>query len=1325
MRDKAALLAGLLLLGAVLFNLATLWPEVALEPPVLNDDTLHLTLVGRTVEALERGEDPSDFWVPDFVQGYPLFHHYQHLPHLMTAFLYRGLGGVFPLRTLYDGIRYLLLCTFPLSVYWAGRRLGFRAPTAALAGLLSSLLSSGGLYGMDFSSYVWRGWGMYTQLWGMWLLPPALAGLYLTIREGRAWAGTAVLVAATLLSHTVLGYVLLLSGVLFLFLGPFLSLGRRVLRMGLIVLLVAFLSAYFLLPFFLDRLYMNRSIWEDPGKYDAYGWQWTLQSLFSGRLLDADRFPSLTFLAGLGLVVAIFRWRCSDVYRLLVLFSLFWLALYFGRPTWGVLLNLLPMSSDLHLHRFIVPVHLGALGLAGVGLAWLWEQARSYSRTLASFGEGEAGGRLQLGPLVLAGVLTAGLLAPAYYERIGYLALNGRWLDENLAAYRAEQGVLEGLLEKLRSLPPGRVYAGRAANWGDDYRVGSVPLYAFLSQNGLPNPGYLYHALSLNADIEGYLDESRPATFNLFNLRYIVAPEDHPAPSFARPIAAYGRHVLYGVETSGYFDLVDSDLLLYGPRSDWFPAAQAWVWSDWVEARQHPRIVFGPAPSGPTHILPLASFPRQLPNLSLPMYGPCGQILWEQVEGSTYSVEFVAGRSCWLLLKETFHPGWQVLLDDRKVETAMLAPSFVGVAVEPGRHRAVFRYEPWPLRGIVGIAAPVMLLLMAVAEWQGRRLYDLAGRLQIRRRERRTPRWPVWERWEETLRLRWHKEWKWLSVLLLFVFLAGLPTLQMKQMTGHDALEYLPRAVEFYRGLQEGEILPRWAPDLSRGYGQPFFLFNPPLVYYLTSAFHALGTSFVASLNLTCLLLLALAGLGMYLFAREVFGEEGGVVAGVGYVLAPYTLTCLYVRYALADFTAMSLLPWAFWGLRRWAWGREGGPTSMRETGGHLLVAGGATALLPLSSNPVALVVIPVLVMYVLFLARRKRRWRVLGRGLLALVLGLALSAFFWLPAIIERHWVKLDNLLSGYLNYQNHFVYLHQLIYSPWGFGLSLPGPYDEMSFGLGLIPLVMLGVSLVLARYLRAQLRETGEGWSHYGFFLGVLGLAVFLVTDNSLWLWNRLPLLQYLEFPWRALVLAALSTASICAFPFLAVREERRRRWLLLVLLGGFFLAALPYAHPEGFHEVSDADYAPEVIASRGIEVTTTGEYEPIWALARPESPAPASRLFVLAGRVRILEQSITGTSCRWLLEADGPAWLRAAVLYYPGWKLTVDGRIQSPSVQNPYGLMDFGLSAGIHRVELVFRQTALRQWATGISAAALLVTVGWMAWRTWRRHVVGAD
>ncbi len=1302
MKDKANLVAAALLLGAIAFNLALLWPEVAVDAPPLNDAALHLPLVQRAADALARGEDPTDPWVPYFVQGYPLFHHYQHLPHVGTALLYRALLGAVPLGTLFNWLRYLLLATFPLSVYWAARRLGFRARPAALAGVVSSLLATNGLLGLDMGSYIWRGSGLYTQLWGMWLLPPALAGLYRTLRDGRGYTGTALLLAATLLSHTVLGYVALLSGLLFLFLGGLRPAGRRAGRLAIVYLLVALLAAYFLVPFFLDRAYMNRSVWEDPGKYDAYGWQWTLTALVKGELLDFGRFPSLTILAGVGLAVGLFHWK-DERYRFAVVFFLAWLLLYFGRPTWGVLLNALPLSRDLHLHRLIAPVHLGAIGLCGIGLGWLWEQAlRQRPRW----------------PFIAVVVATLGLLAPVYYERATYLLQNGRWMRENAAAFQADDGAFDRLLADLRGMPPGRVYAGRAAGWGDGYRIGSVPIYALLPSHGFDSPGYLYHALSLNADIEGYLDESRPATFNLFNLRYVIVPAGQGAPAFARFVGAYGRHRLYAVATTGYFDLVDSDFLLYGQKGDWFAAARAWLWSGLVEAKEHPQIVLGDEPAGGG--VPFAAAGQTIAEWSAPAgREPCGLVLNEGLAGNSYAVDFYAGRSCWLMLKETYHPGWQVTLDGRPAETAMLAPSFVGVSVETGRHQAVFRYEPGPLRGALGIAGLAALALAAALEWQRRRWGPWVRRWTAVLA--RPPAGPARRVGRGVVRLAalWEEEGKWIALLLLFILLAGLPTLQLRQMSGHDALEYLPRAVEFYRGLQEGRLFPGWAPDLSRGYGQPFFLFNPPVVYYLAALFHALGTSLVVALNLACLALLLLAGLGMYFFARDLFGQPGGMVAGAAYVMAPYTLVNLYVRYALADFAAMAWIPWACWGLLRWSFPGQSGPMPRRYgEARYLLLGAGAVALLMLSSNPVALLTVPMLAAYVVFLAVRARRWRTLARGAMVLALGLGLAAFFWLPALLERHWVRVANLLGGYLNYRNHFVYLHQLLYSPWGYGLSLPGMPDGMSFGLGLAHLLLLLSGIVVSRVLRAQLREKGEGWAHFWFFVWILLLAVFLCTDNSIALWNALPLLQYLEFPWRALVLAAFATALVAGLPVLAMPEVRRR-WLVWAVLGLLLITGMPRAYPEKYYDIADDDYAPQVIAAQGIEVTTTGEYEPAWAGERPPEPAPESRLLLVAGEVRILESRVQGMEYEWLIEANGPAQLRIATHYWPAWRLTVDGAPRPLTVQNSYGLMDLVLEGGMHRVRVTFGLTPWRGVGLGISLAAAVLLVGAAAW-SWRGH-----
>ncbi len=1305
---RSTLVAILLLAGAIAFNLAVLWPEVAVETPTLNDNTLHLALVQRAADALERGEDPTDPWVSNFVEGYPLFHHYQHLPHVATALIYEALGGAVAARTVMNWIQLLLLSGFPLSIYWTGRRLGFGAVPAALAGAVGSLLATNGLYGLDWASYLWRGYGLYAQLWGMWLLGPAVAGLYVTLRHGRAYAGTALLLAGTILSHTVLGYAAVLTGGLIVLLGGGKEFWRRAGRLALVGLLTFAASAYFLVPFIADRLYMNRSVWEDPGKYNAYGWEWTLRALVRGDLLDYGRFPSLTLLAALGLGVCLARWRQGERYRFLVLFSPFWLLLYFGRPTWGALLNLLPLSRDLHLHRLIAPVHLGAIGLAGVGLAWLVEQA---AKAWA--------GRRQAWRAALAGLVAVGLLVPVYLERIEYTSDNVRWMRDNQAAFQADGGQLDRLLADLKTLPPARAYAGRGANWGKEYKVGSVPVYALLAVSQIDNPGYLYHALSLNADIEGYLDESRPATFNLFNLRYIIVPEGQPAPAGAQLLGAYGRHRLYQVPTTGYFDLVDSDLTLYGGREAWFEAARAWLQSGLVEARQHPRIVFGLKPEGEGDTLPLSAAPEILPSRQQSQQEPCGQIVSEAVAGNSYRVEFEAGRACWLMLKSTFHPGWRATLDGKPAETEMLAPSFVGVAVEPGRHQAALTYTPGGLRLWLLAAGLGVILLAAVAEWQRRRLDFRSGNRIAERFGPAAARiasygsrlTPFVARLSPIVSRLIHSP---LPLLLLFVLLAGLPTLQLKQMTGHDAFEYLPRTAEFFRGLAEGRLLPRWAPDLSSGYGQPFFLFNPPVIYYVTSAFHGLGYPIVASLNLAALALLAVAGIGMYVYARDLFGWAGGLAAGAAYLFAPFLLANLYVRQALADYTAMAFIPWALWGLYRWAGGEPDGKVR------HLAVAAVATALILLSSNPVALIVVPVLALYALFLAWRARSGRALGRGAWAIGLGLGLAAFFWLPALAERDWVQTGRLLSGYLNYGNHFVYLHQLVYSPWGYGLSLPGPEDGMSFGLGPVHLALLAASLPLAWKLRDRLRRAGEGWAHFWFFLALLGLAVFLVTDNAVWLWDGLPLLQYLEFPWRILALASVATAVIAGFVFLAAKDSRQRRWLLAAVLGGLLLTGMGHAKPEGYYDTTDAEYSPATIAATGIEVTTAREYEPIWAGTRPEAAAPADRLLLIGGQVRVLKSRVTGHRTEWLIEADGPAQLRAATYYYPGWRLTVDGEQRPVTIQNPYGLMDFTLESGVHEVVLAFGSTPLRGWAGAISAAAMALLVGTAVYGWWRRR-----
>jgi len=440
----------------------------------------------------------------------------------------------------------------------------------------------------------------------------------------------------------------------------------------------------------------------------------------------------------------------------------------------------------------------------------------------------------------------------------------------------------------------------------------------------------------------------------------------------------------------------------------------------------------------------------------------------------------------------------------------------------------------------------------------------------------------------------------------------------------------------------------------------------------------------------------------------------------VAYLFAPYLLVTLYVRHALADFSAFAFIPLAFWGLYHAA---KGGRYPF------ILIGALSLALLLLGSNPVALIAFSALLLLLGWLAYAGRSWRALLRGLCCLALGLGLAAFFWLPALAERNFVHLSRLMEGYLSYGHHFVYLYQLIYSPWGYGLSLPGPGDEMSFAIGPVHLLLVGASLLLIRRIRAapgqggvlsqtkggvlslrrpELVEGSRDGLLVSFSLVLLLLAAFFASHEALFLWERLPLLQYLQFPWRFLSLVAVSTALVCGSPFLLLAPERSRlaTGLMVVLIAGLFLFGFPHARPETFHEVRDVDYSPQAIATRDIAVTTAREYEPIWVRERPQAPA-AEPVTLLEGEGRVLSVRLSPTYHEFHAEIREEARLRVNIFYFPGWTLYVDGAERPVDYSNPQGLMEFSLERGEHLVQVLFADTPVRLWSTRISLLALFL------------------
>ncbi len=323
----------LTLLGLTcLFLLAILRGETA-KAVNLNDSSFHLQMVRWAGGQIREGRVPFDGWYPYLTAGSSFFHHYQSLPHTLTAAIARfsGAGD----QTTYLWILYLLLALWPIAIYVSARLLGWGRWTAAAAAAVSPLIVSASGYGYEHGSYTWRGYGVYSQLWGMWMLPLAWGTTWRAVTRGKYYVAATAALALTMAFHFITGYLAVLTvGVWVLVAGS--GYLVRAGRAAVVVIGSVLVASWVLVPLIGDTKWTTRSEFYTGSVYnDSYGAHKILAWLFTGDLFDSGRFPivSLLFALGVGVCAVQARWDIR-ARALLGVFG-FSLVLFFGRKTLG------------------------------------------------------------------------------------------------------------------------------------------------------------------------------------------------------------------------------------------------------------------------------------------------------------------------------------------------------------------------------------------------------------------------------------------------------------------------------------------------------------------------------------------------------------------------------------------------------------------------------------------------------------------------------------------------------------------------------------------------------------------------------------------------------------------------------------------------------------------------------------------------------------------------------------------------------------------------------------------------------------------------------
>lgn len=560
----------------------------------------------------------------------------------------------------------------------------------------------------------------------------------------------------------------------------------------------------------------------------------------------------------------------------------------------------------------------------------------------------------------------------------------------------------------------------------------------------------------------------------------------------------------------------------------------------------------------------------------------------------------------------------------------------------------------------------------------------------------------------------------WLAVGLV-VLLAVQPLLGPPPQ-GHDTLLHFYRIPEINALWQQGVLFSRWAPDLWLGYGYPLLNFYPPLsMYGLTLAYWLSGANAPIGLNLAFGLALLLAALGMFALGRELFGQVGGLFAAAAYALSPTMLYHVYERGSLSNALALALFPLAALTLIR----AVRAPQRRRLAWAALLFA--AVLLAHTSASLVFAVPLAGLgVVAACTTAQQPTRQRGLPL-VVALVGGLALAAFVWLPALVEIRFTQYAAAISSPDVHYSHFF--ADISHWPEPAIAGLSNPSLPVNVGLGQLLLGSAAAGLAVARL--ATRRGAREDWLTAA--AGLLGVgAVFLATPLSSPLWDNIALLRNLQFPWRCLDPGAFLLAVACG----GLAGRLRSRWQV-ALVGAallvFFANAVPYLYPPRWQSLPTRPTLADVTRVQvewGIYgLTSWGEYASATASLRPTTP-PFPAADAGASLAQKLQRDTLPSGA--LLSATGTPW-RADVrvrlpapmpmvfdtFYFPGWAAQVDGAATAlgPDAQ---GRLALTVPAGEHEVSVYFGSTPVRAAADRLSAiAAVAITLALLWPRRFRR------
>lgn len=530
-------------------------------------------------------------------------------------------------------------------------------------------------------------------------------------------------------------------------------------------------------------------------------------------------------------------------------------------------------------------------------------------------------------------------------------------------------------------------------------------------------------------------------------------------------------------------------------------------------------------------------------------------------------------------------------------------------------------------------------------------------------------------------------------IIFVLSFLTTWPLFLPGYFSHHDDLQIM-RIFEMRKCFLDLQIPCRWVPDMGYGNGFPLFNYYGVFPYYLGAFLSFLG-GYIWAAKVLFFIPLVLGGVSMYFLGKELFGKLTGFISGVLYLFAPYRALDAYVRGAISESFALAIAPLLFYFFLR---------LIKEKTYKNFLAATFSLGLFLTIHNIMTLLFLPVLFIWIIGWSVKEKYQNFLPL-VFSLLLGFGLAAYFVLPAFFEKSLVQTETLTRFDLDFRTHFVTIKQLFFDhSFGYGASILGPNDNISFQIGWphwwlvgITVCLWGINLMRKRKIQFLIP----------FWFSVFLFSIFMTHNKSSFIWEKIGILRFAQFPWRFLSLSIFSASLLGGFliNFLA-RKDLAKIIIIIVAMITVFLN-WNYFKPEYFYSLEDKGKLKGKLWEIQQKAAIL-DYLPKTAY-EPREPAPQNPIIV-AGEAKV--ENFVNKSNRWSFKVDvfKEANVEVPVFDFPNWQVYVNGKKFPHSHNNFLGRIRLDLALGSYEIKGKLSNTSIRTFSNTISLFSWVIFLG---------------